>query len=231
MKRTSSTSALLATLALMAALAVGLTSSATAGTAAHAGKHTTKPKAISCKSLIAPSLLIHDVAVDTGIAPEVDPATEVNPHYDKRGAFRGIPLRMCALYWTHDGYGNGTAYGNCNGCGTAPIVWYAGTGVTTQQFNRIYAHESVNGGLMPLIGPPFSKQRIPSLGAGSRAFMATTGLKSSDSNPLYQSIYGLYVLSKGKHGKPGNLLVLYAWPLSLQREEQIVMDLLRHNRF
>jgi hypothetical protein len=231
MKRTRSRSVLVAALALMAVLAAGLTSGATAGTLAHASKHKAKPKAISCKALIAPSLLIQDVTVDTGIAPEVDPATEVNPNLDKRGPRKGITLRLCGLYFANEGSGNGTAYGNCQGCGTPALYWYAGTAVTTAQFNRLYTAEEFNSTLGSEGGVPFTKQRIPSLGSGSRAFLRTNSDKAAMSNPKYQSSYALFVLSKGKHGKPGNLVVLYAWPLSLQREEQIVTDLLRHNRF
>jgi hypothetical protein len=216
----------------MAALAAGLTSGATAGTLARPSKHNAKPKAISCKALIAPSLLIQDVTVDTGIAPEMDPpAAEVNPHYDRRGPRKGITLRLCAVYWANDGYGNGPAYGNCQGCGTSPFIWYAGTAVTTAQFNRLYNAEDFNSTLGNEGGGPFTKQRIASLGYGSRAFLRTNSDEEAVSNPKYQSDYGLYVLSKGKHGKPGNLVILYAWPLSLQREEQIVTDLLRHKRF
>jgi hypothetical protein len=217
----------------VAALAVSLTSGAMAGTLAHASKHKAKPKAISCKALIAPSLLIQDVAADTGIAPEVDPATEVNPHYDKRGPRKGITLRQCSLYWSHDGYGNGTAYGNCQGCGTTPLVWYAGTAVTTAQFNRLYNAEEMGDTLGSEGGGPFTKQRIPSLGYGSRAFVRTNSDKAAfrDPNSKFQSSYVLFVLSKGKHGKPGNLVILYAWPLSLNREKQIVTDLLRRHRF
>jgi hypothetical protein len=228
MGRTSTTS-MLAALAVMAAVATGLPANATAGTLAHASKHTAKPKAISCKALIAPSLLIHDVAVDTGTAPDVDPATVFNPHYDKRGPYVGITLRMCSMPFANN-YTTGD-YGHFPNDLAPSFLWYAGTAVTTRQFNRIYGHESVNGGLMTLTGPPFAKRRIPSLGAGSRAFLTTTGLMCCDSNPLYQTVYGLYVLSKGKHGKPGNLLILFAWPLSLQREKQIVTGLLSHNRF
>ena len=219
----TSQTVLVAALALMAVLA--------AGPLAHASKHKAKPKAISCRALIAGSLLTNDIAKDTGIAPQVDPVIEVNPHYDKRGPRKGITLRQCTMYWANDGYGNGPAYGNCQGCGTEPIMWYAGTAVTTAQFNRLYNAEEVGDTIGNEGGGPFTKQRIPSLGYGSRAFLRTNSDKASVSNPKYQSDYGLYVLSKGKHGKPGNLFVLYAWPLSLQREEQIVTDLLRRNRF
>ena len=233
MKRTSTMSVLVAALALMAALAVGLASGATAGTLAHASKHTVKPKAISCRALIAPSLLIHYVTADTGIAPEVDPVTEVNPHRDRRGPRKGITLRLCGLYFTNEGLGNATAYGSCQGCGASALYWYAGTAVTTAQFNRLYNAEEINSTLGSEGGEPFTKQRIPSLGFGSRAFVRTNSDKDqfSDPNSKFQSSYVLFVLSRGKHGKPGNLVVLYAWPLSLQREEQIVTDLLRHKRF
>jgi hypothetical protein len=231
MKRRGMTSALVAALVLMAALAVGLTSGAAAGTLVHASKHKAKPKAISCRALIAPSLLTQDITVDTGIAPEVDPVTEINPHLDKRGPRKGITLRLCGMYWANDGYGNGTAYGNCQGCGTSALYWYAGTAVTKAQFNRLYNAEDFNSTLGSEGGGPFTKQRLPSLGYGSRAFLRTNSDKAAVSNPKYQSSYVLFVLSKGKHGKRGNLVVLYAWPLSLQREEQIVTDLLSHNRF
>lgn len=232
MKRTSMTLVLVAALALIAALAAGLTAGATAGTLAHAtkhkAKHKAKPKAISCKALIQGSLLIHDVTVDTGTAPEMDPATETNLHF-KRGPRKGITLRTCLMSWTNDD--EGRAYGNCGGCGTPPFVWYAGTAVTTQQFDRLYNAESSNGSLGGEFGGPFTKQRIPSLGDGSRAFVRTNDDKADDNNPKYQSSYLLYVLSKGKHGKPGNLLILFAWPLSLQREEQIATDVLGHKGF
>jgi hypothetical protein len=231
MKRASRTAGLVAAVALMAALAAGLTSSATAGTLAHASKSTAKPKAISCRALLASSLLIHDVTVDTGTAPEVDPVTEVDPHYDKRGPRKGITLRLCSMYWANDGYGNGTAYGNCNGCGTPAIIWYAGTAVTTRQFDRLYHAETLSNTLGSEGGGPFTMQRIPSLGNGSRAFVRTDNDAASVHNPKYQSNYGLYVLSKGKHGKPGNLIILYAWPLSLDREKQIIRDLLSQGRF
>jgi hypothetical protein len=226
MKR-STTSVLMAALALVA-LAVGLTSSAPAGTLAHTSKHKPKPKAIHCKALIAPSLLIHDIAADTGTAPEVDPVTEVNPHYDRRGPRKGITLRLCAMYWANDGTGNATAYGNCNGCGAPPLFWYAGTAVTTRQFNRLYRAETSSSTLGPESGGPFTKRRIASLGHGSRAFLRTNDDAAAVNNPKYQHTYGLYVLTKGKRGRPGNVLILYAWPLSLQREKQIVAHVLGH---
>jgi hypothetical protein len=227
MKRTSTTSVLVAALALMAALAAGLTSSATAGTLAHASK----PKAISCRALIAPSLLIHDVAVDTGNAPVVNPATEINDT-KKHGPLAGVLMRQCALFWGNaDEHGNATAYGYSPGAQPPAIWWIAGTAVTTRQFNRLYDAESVNGSIGNQSGPPFVKQRIPSLGYGSRAFLEPNSEKDADNNPKYQTDYCLYVLSKGQHGKPGNLLVLCAWPLSLDREKQIVKGLLSHKRF
>jgi hypothetical protein len=132
MKRTSTISVRVAALGLMVALAAGLTSSATAGTLAHARKHKAKPKAISCKALIAPSLLTHEVTVDTGIAPVVNPATEINDTH-QRGTLAGVPLRQCALYWGNaDGTGNATAYGYCAGCQPPAIWWTAGTAVTTR---------------------------------------------------------------------------------------------------
>jgi hypothetical protein len=233
MKRTRTTTAVLvAALAITAALAAGLTSGATAGTPAHASTHKAKPKAISCKALIAPSLLTHDVTVDTGIAPVVDPATEADPHYDKRGALVGITLRQCFMFWGNaDGTGNATAYGYCAGCQPPAFEWYAGTAVTTRQFNRLYNNESVNGSIGNQSGPPFTKQHIPSLGNGSRAFLEPNSETDADINPQYQTDYCLYVLSQGKHGKPGNLLILCAWPLSLLREKQIVQGLLSHHRF
>ena len=231
MNRMRMTPVSVAALALAAALAAGLTSGATAGTLAHASKPKAQPKAISCKALIAPSLLIQDVTVDTGIAPEVDPATEINPHYDRRGPRKGITLRLCGLYFTNEGLGNGTAYGNCSGCGTPALYWYAGTAVTTAQFNRLFDLEEFNSTLLSEGGVPFTKQHIPSLGYGSRAFLRTNSDKAANHNPKFQSSYALFVLSKGKNGKPGNLVILYAWPLSLDREKQIVTDLLRRNRF
>lgn len=69
MGRKSTRSVLVAAFARTAALAVGPTSSATAGRRAQASKPKAKPKAISCMALIKPSLLVHDVAVDTGTAP------------------------------------------------------------------------------------------------------------------------------------------------------------------
>ena len=232
MKRTRTTTAVLvAALAITAALAAGLTSGATAGTPAHASTHKAKPKAISCKALIAPSLLTHDVTVDTGIAPVVDPATEINDT-KQHGPLAGVPIRQCALYWGNaDNTGNVTAYGYCSGCQPPPIWWIAGTAVTTRQFNRLYAAESVNGSIGNQSGPPFAKQHIPSLGNGSRAFLEPNSEKDADNNPKYQTDYCLYVLSQGKHGKPGNLLVLCSWPLSLLREKQIVQGLLSHHRF
>ena len=232
MKRTRTTTAVLvAALALTAALAAGTGSGATAGTLAQTSKAKAKPKAISCKALIAPSLLTHDVTVDTGIAPVVNPATEINdthPH----GTLAGVPMRQCALYWGNaDGTGNATAYGYCGGCQPPAIWWTAGTAVTTRQFNRLYNDESVNGSFGNQSGPPFVKKHIPSLGNGSRAFLEPNSEKDADINPKYQTDYCLYVLSKGKHGKPGNLLILCAWPLSLQREKQIVQTLLSHHRF
>ncbi|MFL5829975.1 MAG: hypothetical protein ACJ76X_08685 [Solirubrobacteraceae bacterium] len=231
MKRTSTISVRVAALGLMVALAAGLTSSATAGTLAHTSKAKPKLKAISCKALIAPSLLTHEVTVDTGIAPVVNPATEINDTH-QRGTLAGVPLRQCALYWGNaDGTGNATAYGYCAGCQPPAIWWTAGTAVTTRQFNRLYADESVNGSFGNQTGPPFVKEHIPSLGNGSRAFLEPNNEKDADINPLYQTDNCLYVLSKGKHGKPGNLLILCAWPLSLQREKQIVQALLSHHRF
>jgi hypothetical protein len=226
MGRTGRRSIVGAAVALMAALAAGLSAGASAGTLAHASKHKAKPKAISCKALIAPSLLTHEVAVDTGIAPEVDPVTEDNaPHY------YGIKLiRRCALYWTNDS-GNVTAYGYFPGVTPPPFWWLSAPAVTTREFNHIYNSESVNGSIGNQTGPPFVKERIPSLGAGSRAFLEPNSEKDADNNPKYQTDYCLYVLSHGKHGKPGNLLVLCAWPLSLQREKQIVQGLLSHHRF
>lgn len=183
MKRTSTTAVLVAALALTAALAAGLTSGATAGTPAHASTHKTKPKAISCKALIAPSLLTHDVTVDTGIAPVVDPATEINDTH-QQGPLAGVPIRQCALYWGNaDNTGNVTAYGYSAGAQPPPIWWIAGTAVTTRQFNRLYNSESVNGSIGNQSGPPFVKQHIPSLGNGSRAFLEPNSEKDADNNP------------------------------------------------
>ena len=156
MKRTSTISVQVVALALMAALAAGLSSSATAGTLAHASKAKAKPKAISCKALISTGLLIHDVTVDTGIAPEVDPAIEVNPQF--RGPLQGITLRQCTSFWANDS-GNATAYGNCQGCTAAPFEWYAGTAVTTRQFDRMYNAETASSGIGNEHGGPFTALR------------------------------------------------------------------------
>ncbi len=233
MKPTSMASVLMAALALVAALAIGLTSSAAAGTLAHASKHKhkkAKPKARSCKALISGSSLIHDVAVDTGTAPDVDPVVEDNPHYDKRGPFKGITLRRCEMFWTGPNYyGNASAYGEAYS-GT-PFTWYAGTAVTTRQFTRTYRGRVRQRWTHALDRAPVceaahqvARPRQPCVHHDDRS-------GASVSNPKYQTSYCLYVLSKGKHGKAGNVAILCAWPLSLDRHKQIVKGLLSHHRF
>ena len=194
MKRTSTASVLVGSAgARGCAGTAGLTSSATAGTLAHASKHKrkAKPKALSCKALISEELA--DQRRRRG-----------HRHRARRATGRGgqSALRQTRTLEGH----HARECDIISGRGPTTTETRRPTGARLLRHSlhlvrRDRRHHAgvqsglrgreVNGRLGNVVGPPFVKQHVPSLGYGSRAFFTTNGDKGRGQQPEYQTDYGL----------------------------------------
>ena len=203
-------------LALVAAVAVGA-----------------KPKQqrlhyIPCDSLIKPESLEEAIAKETGTAPEMqDPSSEkVRPGYALFNESPATAPTDCQLHWSgEEEFGNAPAFGWSHQGAAVPTVWYVYTHVSAKQFRLVHKKEDTEDRDLPFINAGFSSKSI-SLGSGSEAFAGMIPVEQFELTPTYPTDYGLYVRSKR-----GNVLELWAWPLSLDHELEIVKNLLIRKKF
>ncbi len=228
----------------LAALAGGLNSIAASAAPAHQGKsgqgHKKKP--LNCKSLLGQNTLTTEIAKETGIGPQFSDETIVerkvvySPKLPKSS--------QCFTDWGGDDYtGNGPDFGVADGTLPPPTFWAVTEGITVHQFNKIYdAYDDESGGLPETGGGNLGKQgKVSLLGAppGTHAFLLTLDEQSFEFRKDYPTDYGIYALSKGKNGKPGNMFELWAWPMQLEPdpatglpgEKGIVTSLLNAHAF